>query len=51
MCHPIEPQALVAPLEALGRQTGLQFIFVSAVADAQRSKAAPLREAQIAPRS
>jgi hypothetical protein len=50
MCHPIEPQALVAPLEALRRQTG-QFIFVSAVADAPRSKAATLREAQIAPRS
>jgi hypothetical protein len=51
MCHPIEPQPLVAPLEALGHQTGLQFLFVSAVADAQRSNGAPFREAQIAPRS
>ena len=37
----IEPQPLAAALEELGRQTGLQFIFVSTVADGQQSKGAP----------
>jgi iron complex outermembrane receptor protein len=37
----IEPQPLAAALEELGRQTGLQFIFVSAVADSQLSQGAP----------
>lgn len=37
----IEPQPLDAALEALARQTRLHFIFVSSVADSQRSKGAP----------
>ena len=37
----IAPQPLASALEALGQQTGLQFIFVSAVAEAQQSKGAP----------
>jgi outer membrane receptor protein involved in Fe transport len=37
----IEPQPVAEALEALGRQTGLQFIFVSSIAHAQRSKGAP----------
>jgi outer membrane receptor protein involved in Fe transport len=37
----IAPQPLPSALEALGQQTGLQFIFVSAVAEAQQSKGAP----------
>jgi outer membrane receptor protein involved in Fe transport len=37
----IEPQPLASALEALGQQTGLMFIFVSSVAEAQQSKGAP----------
>ena len=37
----IEPQPLGAALEALARQTGLQFIFVSSFADGELSKGAP----------
>jgi outer membrane receptor protein involved in Fe transport len=37
----IEPQPVAEALDALGRQTGLQFIFVSSIAHAQRSKGAP----------
>jgi outer membrane receptor protein involved in Fe transport len=41
LSQPIEPQPLGAALEALARQTGLQFIFVSSFADGELSKGAP----------